>query len=536
MFFNKLKLCLEKWHLGLLIFAIVLAAVIRGIGLGWGMPANNLHPDEGIIFSEAYQHALDHSFEVRQYYRPNHVSIKINTLLYMGIQELYFVPQGHLDFAQNYNDHFALFTVASRVVTLLFGVGTVILAYLIMLNLGKPQALFAGYLFAVFPSFIEHSHYITPDVPLLFFLMAVLLCALNYLKKPTNMRLFAMAFFTAAAFCEKYPGIYGCVIIAAAVILTYIKKPWEIVKKGLLAIFFVLVGIMAISPILLVDFRAVLETLAGQNKQYHLGADGLNFGQTVIFYCKMIVSHLGLILSLCSVYGIINLFKKDSKKAVLFIVFFAYLIPISMIKVHWERYTLPLYAACLMLGGSGILELLDDLGSRLAEKRSCYAILSFILVLLPLGSLTSGALAFTGKFLAPDSRICLQKVFEEMNVNKNNTVCDCNTPLDPGGFYGAFCNFEDGDPARFKYGHIQYVMTSSAQRDLYLEEDQEIYGWIANFYRKLDDEYSLIYQFPVENPECHFLEIKNIWCSVKSVYRYLKGAATGFEIRLYQMH
>ncbi len=536
MFVDKLKLFLEKWHLGLLIFAIVLAAVLRGIGLGWGMPAGNLHPDECIVFSEAYQHALDHSFEVRQYYRPNHVTVKMNTLLYMGIQELYFEPQGYSDFATNYSEHFALFTVASRAITLLFGVGTVILAYLIMLHLGKTQALFASYLFAVFPSFIEHSHYITPDIPVLFFMMAVLLFALNYLKNPSNAKLFGMAFFTALAFCEKYPGIYGCVIIAAAVILTYIKKPWEIVKKGLLAICFVLAGIIAVSPILLVDLRTVLETMAGQNKQYHLGADGLNFGQTVVFYCKMILSHLGLILSLCSVYGLIKIFKKDSRKAVLFIVFFAYLIPISMLKIHWERYTIPLYAVCLLLGAFGIFELLEDISPLLSRKKICYAAVWLILLLLPLGSLASGALAFTGKFLAPDSRIYLQSVFEEMNISKDNTAYDCNTPLDPGGFYGAFCNFEGADPAKFMYGRVQYVMTSSAQRDLYLQGDPEIYGWIANFYNKLDEEYSLIYQFPVENPECYFLEIKNIWRSAKCVYHYLKGAATGYEIRLYQLH
>ncbi len=139
--------------------------------------------------------------------------------------------------------------------------------------------------------------------------------------------------------------------------------------------------------------------------------------------------------------------------------------------------------------------------------------------------------------LAPDSRIILQDVFAEMGITDENTVNDCNTPLDPGGYYGAFGEFEEGDPGRYKYGGSPtFVMTSSAQRDLYLESDREIRGWIADFYEQLDERYDLVYLFPVEKPSSHFLELQNIWYAARSVYRYLRGAAVGYEIRVYQLH
>ena len=147
----------------------------------------------------------------------------------------------------------------------------------------------------------------------------------------------------------------------------------------------------------------------------------------------------------------------------------------------------------------------------------------------------AGSMAMTGKFLAPDSRILLQDTFAERNITTSNTSYDCNTPLDPGGFYGAWSNYEGADPDKFKYGSTPpYVMTSSAQRDLYLAADPQVYGWIADFYRRLDEEYALVYYYPVENPRCHFVEIQNIWYSARSVYRYMRGTATGYEIRLYQ--
>ena len=277
-FKERLKEKLNHWYFLLLTLIFAVAAILRIVGAGWGMPHDNLHPDEGIIFWSAYECTLNRDFEVHVYYRPNHVSVKMNTLLYVGIQELYFAPQGQNDFALNYSQNFALFTTASRILTALFGVGTVIWAYFIGLFWGKKQALFAALLFAIFPSFIQHSHYITPDIPLLFFLMGVLWAALCYQRKPSVSWLFWMSFFAALATCEKYPGVYGCVIIAVAVCATRIKKPAMIVRDGCLAILFFVLGILAVSPVLLIDFRTVLEVIASQNHQHHIGADGLDFG------------------------------------------------------------------------------------------------------------------------------------------------------------------------------------------------------------------------------------------------------------------
>ena len=530
-----LKEKFDRWYFLILALIFTVAVILRIIGAGWGMPHGNLHPDEAIIFRPAYQCALNRDFEVHQYYRPNHVMIKMNTLLYIGIQELYFAPQGQNDFALNYNENFALFTTASRVLTALFGVGTVVLAYFIGLFWGRKQALFATLLFAVFPSFIEHSHYITPDIPLLFFLMGVLWAALCYQRKPSVAWLFWMSFFTALATCEKYPGAYGCAIIAVAVCVTHIKKPVMIVKNGCLAIFFYMLGIMAVSPLLLIDFRTVLEAIAGQYQPYHIGADGLNFVGKLLFYFKTTGVHFGLLLTVSSIYGIVKSFQKNVKPMIILLGFLAYIVPISTITLHFERYTLPIYAAGLLFGAVGAFYILEDLQRFLKNSSRAFWIAYPIFFLLPACSLLAGSIAVCGSFLAPDSRIILQDVFAEMGVTVNNTVYDCNTPLDPGGFYGAFSEFEGADPEKYKYGSKRFVMTSSAQRDLFLVADPEVYGWIANFYRRLDEDYPLVYLFPVETPGAHFLELQNIWFSAKSVYRYMRGAAVGYEIRLYQL-
>ena len=532
----KIKEKLSRWHFWLLGLIIFIAVVIRIIGINWGMPHNNLHPDEGLVYWPAYQCALERNFEIHDYYRPNHVTIKLNTLLYIGIQELYFVPQGELDFTSNYGENFALFTTASRIMNALFSVGIVVFAYLIALSWGKNKALFVALLFAVFPSFIEHAHYITPDTPLLFFLMGVLWVAFRYMKKPTISWLFWMSFFTALAFCEKYPGAYGCVIIATVVCVTHYKKPLLILRDGAMAILFFILGIMAVSPILLIDLRTVLEIMAGQNKQYHLGADGLNFGETIVFYATTTAVRMGFVLTVGCLYGMVRSFMKNRKPTILLISLLMYILPISKLSLHWERYTLPIYAVCLMFGAIGVFYLLDDLSRALKKSRVLAVAVYLLLLFLPVASLASSAMAVAGSFLAPDSRILLQENFTAANITKHNSVYDCNTPLDPGGYYGAFGNFVAGDPAQYKYGSCPtFVVTSSAQRDLYLEADPEIYGGVANFYKKLDEEYTMVYIHTVELPSYHFFEFQNIWFAARSVYRYLNGASVGYEIRVYQM-
>lgn len=532
----KIKEELNRWHFWLLGVIIFLALGIRIIGIDWGMPHTNLHPDEVLVFGPAYECALERNFEIYDFYRPNHVSIKLNTLLYIGIQELYFAPQGEMDFALNYSEYYTLFITASRVLNALFSVGVVIFAYLISVSWSKNKALFVALLFAVFPSFVEHAHYITPDTPLLFFLMGVLWAAFRYMNKPTRSWLFWMAFFTALAFCEKYPGAYGCVIIATVVCVTHYKKPIFILRDGAISILFFVLGIMAVSPILLVDLRTVLEVMAGQNKQYHLGADGLNFGETLVFYAKTTAVRMGFVLTCGCLYGIVRSFMKNRKPTILLISLLMYILPISKLSIHWERYTLPIYAVCLMFGTFGVFYLLDDLSRTLKKNRVLTVAVYLLLLFLPVASLASSAMAVAGSFLAPDSRIILQENFAAANITKQNSVYDCNTPLDPGGYYGAFGSFEAGDPTKYKYGRCPtFVITSSAQRDLYLESDPETYGGVANFYRRLDEEYTMVYIHTVELPSYHFFEFQNIWFAARSVYRYLNGASVGYEIRVYQM-
>ncbi len=517
---------------------ILLAIVMRLVGISWGMPYGNLHPDEGIVYYPAYQCALERNIDVHgSYYRPDHVSIKASALIYMAIQDFYFTPRGMEDFASNYGNNFSLFMTASRVFVAMLGVGVVVWTFLIGLFWGRRQALLASLLAAIFPGFIEHSHYLTPDIPLLFFLMGVMWAALKYQKAPSVKWLFWMSLFTSFAICEKYPGAYGCLIIAVAVISAHTRDIKKIILQGLLAILLVLLGIMAVSPVLITDLKNVLEVMAGQNGMYHIGGDGLNHWQIFIYYLVNAANRMGLVLVLGSLYGVVRSFGKKPKETLILFLLLVYLLPISMLNLHWERYDLPVYEAGVMFGAFGLLYFLEDMRERISSRKIFAAGAFLIFVLLPIGNLFAGSVAMDAHFLAPDSRISCKGDIDAMGLTRENTVCDCNTPLDPGGYYGAWGDYENADPSQYKWGPApKFVMTSSGMRDLFLEGNQDIYGWIAGFYRKLDEEYPMIYIYTPENPNYHVLEVQNIYCAVRTVVRYLRGTSTGCELRVYVMH
>ena len=111
---------------------------------------------------------------------------------------------------------------------------------------------------------------------------------------------------------------------------------------------------MAVSPVLIVDLETVLEVMEGQNKLNHVGADGLNFGQTLIFYLKTTAVRMGLIFA-----------------------------------------------------AAGVFYLIEDLQKLLQKNVIVACVAYFVLLILPAGSVAASGLAVTSSFLAPDNRIFL---------------------------------------------------------------------------------------------------------------------------------
>ena len=92
----------------------------------WGLPAR-LHPDEWSIVSPAIQMIKDHTFEPDVFFRPDHLLIMINMLVYKALtyivgMSIEVIEAGHL--------HWLYFI--SRMITACFGLGSIVLSYLVL--------------------------------------------------------------------------------------------------------------------------------------------------------------------------------------------------------------------------------------------------------------------------------------------------------------------------------------------------------------------------------------------------------------------
>lgn len=156
----------------LLLLLILLAAGLRFWGLGWGLP-NAYHVDENWFAGKAVRFIEGdlnpHFFHVGT----------LHMYMLAGLWKAYY-HVGRLDgtftstpqFVQAYIDDPTVFYLIGRSLSALFGVGSVLLAFLIGTRLfGTGAGAAAGLFLAVSPEHVKISHAMLPDVPTIFFLL-----------------------------------------------------------------------------------------------------------------------------------------------------------------------------------------------------------------------------------------------------------------------------------------------------------------------------------------------------------------------------
>jgi hypothetical protein len=192
---------------------LLCSLALRGVGATWGFPILG-HPDEYVVTDPAVAMIEHGSIDPGYYNRPNHISIYASEVLYPIVAKavsLGGVPQS---FASDPKPYY----VASRLVTAGWGVLMTAAAYLIGSMAAPAVGIIAAALFALFPHFVEHSHYITPDIPVSALLMFVLLYCLRYLRNGRVLDLFLGLVFSCLAIAEKYPAFLALPLLLAVTV------------------------------------------------------------------------------------------------------------------------------------------------------------------------------------------------------------------------------------------------------------------------------------------------------------------------------
>ncbi|MCW2762042.1 MAG: hypothetical protein JWR85_2243 [Marmoricola sp.] len=443
--------------------ALLVGIVLRIAGLTFGLPLE-LHPDEFVIVSGAVDLAHRHSFAPMYFMRPDHVEIQLSHAAYQIYSHLVMGTDVDAAYAQRPE----VFLLISRSITAVFGIATIVLAYLIGRRFDRRIGAMAAVLFALMPALVRDAHFATPDIPLTCMLMAVVLALMHYLARPRLVPLLAACAATAVGIAIKYPAAIATLMIATVVIVSAIRdrRLRRILTHGVASIVSVLAFVFVVSPVLFTDFAAVRDQLSQQSGSTHLGADGLGWGGNLAFYVGSFFTGAGLLLCLLSAVGAFIVVRLRMLEATPLVLGAVYWIVLSAVPLHWERWAFPMYITPLLLAPIGALHAYRWVGARRWR-----APVAWLVGGLVVANLLAGSVAVVSTLVAPDTRVTARDYLQEAGITTEVSAYEGYSPLRPGQPKPVFAEFTivDGQP-RAKDPDVRYLVLSSCTTNRYLED------------------------------------------------------------------
>ncbi len=504
----------------ILLILFIIGAVFRANGLRFGLPLR-LHTDEVAVIEKAVVVAASGDLDPRIYNRPNHVSIYLNAIFYKAFSAVrcFFFHDCEGVQAQ-FSKHPSLYVFLSRIITACLGSLMILSMFFLGKEVGgKKVGLLASAFTAFFPSFIRHSHYATPDIPLAFFISMVALWISKYMKTRKLKFLILGCLFSGIATAEKYPGILSMTMIFFGVVFSHRRKGKDILKLLPLSIIIFLFSFFIAAPFVFLNYKEVLKALAEEKASYHLGASGLGWGGNLSYYIGTWLDNTGILLSLFFLLGLVLFILKFRTYARVKHYFtvslfgFIYWVSISTLAIHWERWAVPIYIIPIIIASVGI----DWLSAFLKKKKIGWNFFFAVFLAGVLSSLFFRGIMQSISFSWKDTRVVSKDWISSNLPADAKIVADAYTPLKPGCCGSVAVKSLE----QFKKEGVEYVIVSSliyqrilAEKDRYSDE--------VRFYTKLFERENLVKEFWPVNLEFGNDDITAVYRAVKVLIRYLQ--------------
>ena len=259
--------------------------------------------------------------------------------------------------------------LGGRLITLLFGVGTVALTYLIGKRLSNRAevGLFAALLVAVAPSNVYHSRFVTPDTFVVFFAAAAFYAAVLVYQQGKTWQYCLAGICVGLTASSKYN---GGMIVLALLLAHFLRHGRGALKERnlYLGLFLCGVGFLATTPFALLDLSNFLEDLAFERQHYSTGHTGME-GDSLRWYLSYMWNTAGLIYLAAFLEGLRAVFARD--KGILLLAAFpvVYFIFISSFVVRNDKTFLPLTPFLFLLTASFFAHLLSKAGAWRSTPR-----------------------------------------------------------------------------------------------------------------------------------------------------------------------
>jgi len=521
-------------YIAALLLILVAAFGLRAYKADWGFPLL-LHTDEYAITNMPSQMAAHNSLDPIDFERPNHGSIYLNSILYGVASEVRF----HRPIQETFDKHQVFYTFLSRISVALLGTLSVWLAFLIGAEFHPRVGLLAALLFALFPQFVVHSHYTTPDISSALLLQGVVLFSLRYLRFPSAGNLLYACACAAAATAEKYPGVLTLLGIAAALWVVHRRNRERLtvlmVRGG--AAYFGFLFLMA--PFIVLKPHVVLLNLISEGRPAHAGHDGLGFFGNLMFYVHTYAGSTSFILTVFAAVGVAAMwlrYRLNSLPVFLGLVFW---VGLSLLPLYWERWDLPMVVTPLLLAAYGMHTLWEaSRAFKQAGPRFVLASAALLLFAAASVNLLLKDCVVLADFQSRDTRVIGTAVLDSMGVSRDNALVGHYTPLAPVWKRGFdfITSFNNPEIMRGR----DYAVVSSNLYGRYFQEPAKYPGEVE-FYKRLFAYPLLLDLKPSPMPErfAAFNDFSNIARAYPAWRDYAANRQTfsvGPEIRVYRLN
>lgn len=345
----------KKLVLTALVLIILLAGFLRIWGIDFGLPSK-YHPDEEFFINPAFSVI---SLEAPGWYgAPGTTVIYANAIIFTVVGNFI---DSQKPILEQYQENPAPFILASRILMVLISMATVLLVYLLAKNIFKNKyiGLLSALALALSALHIEHSHYIRPDIMVVFFLVLTAYFSWLIFEK-AKMKHYILAFiFLALAIATKYPAVFGIIFILIGHFYNYSSdKKIKLIlnKKLLIGLLAGLIIFLAVFPYIISDYSQIISDLKWEARYEHAGADQLGLFGNFEFYVSGSLWYTGTMILIASIIGIIfSFFQRKKGMFFLFPFLVIFLGFISALSLHWDRWALILIPFGSIFAGLGIV-------------------------------------------------------------------------------------------------------------------------------------------------------------------------------------
>lgn len=250
--------------------------------------------------------------------------------------------------------------ILQRLVSVCFGVGAVILTFLIgkQITGKKLVGLLAAWMVAVSPSIVAHSRMITPNIYVVFFALAALLASMLIYQQGKTWHYIVAGLCVGFTISSKYNGGLIVLPLLLAHFMRYGKGALK--EKNLyLALFLCGAGFLATTPFALLDFPKFYDDFVFYARYYSTASHAGMEGNTLRWYLDYAWKTGGIlyVFSILEISRGVYLRSKEIAITAIFpVVYFGY---IATLNIRNDRTFLPIIPFLFVLAASFLVYLWD---------------------------------------------------------------------------------------------------------------------------------------------------------------------------------